>query len=76
MAKSNHALGAPVPRLALTVEEACVALGIGEDFWRVQIAPEVRIVRRGRRKLVAVAALEAWLAENGERVLDDLRSRA
>jgi hypothetical protein len=30
--------------------------------------PEVKIVRRGRVKLVAVAELERWLSENGERV--------
>jgi excisionase family DNA binding protein len=63
---------APVPRLALTVEEACAALGVGEDFFREQIAPELAIVRRGRRKLVAVAALEDWLAANGERILENL----
>jgi hypothetical protein len=63
---------APVPRLALTVEEACAALGVGEDFFRQQVAPELAIVRRGRRKLVAVAALEVWLAANGERIVEDL----
>jgi hypothetical protein len=72
VARSKLTLVAPVPRLALTVEEACAALGVGEDFFREQVMPELLIVRRGRRKLVAVAALEAWLAENGERVLDDL----
>lgn len=63
---------AAVPRLALTVEEACAALGVGEDFWREHVAPDVAIVRRGRRKLVAVAALEAWLGAHGERIADDL----
>lgn len=72
MARAHLRLAAPVPRLALSVEEACAALGVGEDFWREHVAPEVRIVRRGRRKLIAVTALEAWLAENGERILDDL----
>jgi len=60
---------APVPRLALSVEEACEALGVSWRFWHEEIEPEVRIVRRGRRKLVAVAALEAWLQANGERTL-------
>jgi hypothetical protein len=71
VARAGLSLVAAVPRLALTVEEASAALGVGEDFFREQVAPELLIVRRGRRKLVAVAALEAWLAENGERVLDD-----
>lgn len=61
---------ASVPRLALTIEEACEALGVSWDFWHEHIAPEVRIVRRGRRKLVPVAALAEWLDSNAERVLD------
>lgn len=72
VARSRLELVAPVPRLALSVEEACAALGVGEDFWREHIAAEVELVRRGRRKLVAVAALEAWLAANASRILDDL----
>lgn len=60
---------AAVPRLALSVEEACAALGVSWDFWQEHIAPEVRIVRRGRRKLIAVAELQRWLADNGETVL-------
>jgi hypothetical protein len=64
---------APVPRLALSIEEACAALGCSWDFWREHVAPEVRLVRRGRRKLVPVAELERWLADSVECVLDDLR---
>ena len=56
-------------RLALNVEEACAALGVSWDFWAEYIAPEVRIVRRGRRKLVAVRELERWLERNGETAL-------
>ena len=52
--------------LALNVEEACAALGVSWDFWAEHIAPEVRVVRRGRRKLVAVSELERWLERNGE----------
>jgi hypothetical protein len=32
----------PVPRLALSVEEACGALGVGRDFWHEHIVPELR----------------------------------
>ena len=56
-------------RLALSVAEACEALGVSWDFWSEYIAPEVRIVRRGRRKLVAVRELERWLERNGETAL-------
>lgn len=61
---------APVPRLALTVEEACLSLGVSWDFWHEHIAPEIRLVRRGRRKMVPVAELDRWLEENGERLLE------
>jgi excisionase family DNA binding protein len=53
-------------RLAVTVAEACEALGVSWDFWREHVAPELRIVRRGRRKLVPVSELSAWLERNAE----------
>jgi hypothetical protein len=58
-----------VPRLALSVEEACAALGVSWDFWQANIASEVKLVRRGRKKLIAVSALQEWLDANAERVL-------
>lgn len=60
----------PIPRVALSIDEACESLGVSWDFWHEHIAPDVRIVRRGRRKLVAVAELERFMAENAERVLE------
>lgn len=57
------------PQLALSVLEACAALGVSHDFWQEHVAPEIRIVRRGRRKLIAVRELERWLEASGERVL-------
>lgn len=61
---------AAVPRLALNVEEACAALGVSWDFWQEHIAPDLNVVRRGRRKLVAVRELERWLADNAEYALE------
>jgi hypothetical protein len=60
-----------VPRLALSVQEACEALGCGWDFFAEHVAPELRVVRRGRRKMIAVAELERWLEANAERALPD-----
>jgi excisionase family DNA binding protein len=51
-----------LPRLALSPDEAAEALGVSRDYLDEHIAPELRWVRRGRRKLVAVAELERWLA--------------
>jgi hypothetical protein len=67
---------ARVPRLALSVAEGCEALGCGWDFFREHVAPDLRIVRRGRRKLVRVAELERWLDDHAERALPDATGRA
>ena len=48
-------------RLALTPTEAATALGVSRDFYDQHIAPELRIVRRGRRRLIPVRELERWL---------------
>jgi len=61
---------ATIPRLALSIEEACAALGVSWDYWREHVASEVRIVRRGRRKLVPVRELERFLERAAERVLE------
>lgn len=50
-----------IPRLALSPNEASAALGVSRDYFDEHIAHELRIVRRGRRKLVPVAELERWL---------------
>ena len=51
----------PVPRLALSPDEAAASLGVSRDYLDEHIAPELRWVRRGRRKFVAVAEVERWL---------------
>lgn len=61
---------APVPRLALNIEQACAALGVSWDVWREHVEPDVRLVRVGARKLVPVAELERWLAEHAEATLE------
>jgi hypothetical protein len=59
-----------VRRLALSPAEAAEALGVSRDFLDEHVGPELRWIRRGRRKLVAVAELERWLAESGARTLE------
>lgn len=52
----------PRLRLALSPSEAADALGVSRDFFDEHVAPELRLVRRGRKVLVAVSELERWLA--------------
>ena len=56
--------------LALSVQQACEALGVSWDVWHKSIEPDVRIVRLGRRKLIPVSELQRWLDEHAERVLE------
>jgi hypothetical protein len=65
----------PVPRLALSREQAANAIGVSTDFLDEHVVPEVRVVRRGRRKLIPVAELERWIRANAALPLEDERSR-
>jgi excisionase family DNA binding protein len=56
------------PALALSVEQACEALGVSWDTWRAHIEPDVPLVRLGRRKLIPVSELQAWLDRHAESV--------
>lgn len=60
-----------IPRIALTPAEAAAAIGVGPDFFDANVAPELELIRRGRKRLVPVQELERWVAENAERVLGD-----
>jgi hypothetical protein len=57
------------PRVTLTVAEACEALGVSWDTWHERIEPDVRLIRLGRRKLVAVYELERWARDHSEKTL-------
>jgi excisionase family DNA binding protein len=59
-----------VPRLALSPDEAAAALGVSRDFLDEHLASELRWIRRGRRRFVAVAELERWLASSAARTLE------
>jgi hypothetical protein len=63
---------ASTPPLALTAARAAGALDMSEDAFREHVAPELRWVRCGRKKLVAIAELERWLEQNASRMLDDV----
>lgn len=59
-----------VPRIALSPDEAAAALGVSRDYLDEHVAPELRWVRRGRRKFVAVRELEAWLDRAAARTVE------
>lgn len=44
---------------------------MGPDFFEENVAPELRLIRRGRKRLVPVTELERWIAENTERALGE-----
>ena len=56
----------PGPRLALSKAEAAEALGVSVDFLEAHVMPELRVVRKGRRRLIAVAELERWLEASAD----------
>lgn len=62
-------LATSVPRIALTPPEAAAAIGVGPDFFDANVAPELRLIRRGRKRLIPVSELERWAAENAEQAL-------
>jgi excisionase family DNA binding protein len=49
------------PGLALSPDEAASVLGVSRDYFDEHVIDELRVVRRGRRILVALAELERWL---------------
>ena len=59
---------APVPRIALTQQEACASLGCSEEFFVEHVRPHLRVVRRGRKRLFPVDELR--------RVVDMLAEKA
>ena len=61
-----------VPRLALSKTEAADALGVSVDFLEQHVLHELRIVRRGRRRLTPITELQRWIDLNAQRTLGDL----
>lgn len=60
---------APIPRIALTREEAAASLGMSLDSFERHVQPSIRLVRLGRVRLVPVAELEHWVDDNAQRTL-------
>jgi hypothetical protein len=58
----------PVPRIALTQQEACASLDCSEEFFVEHVRPYLRVVRRGRKRLFPVAELRRAVDEMAENV--------
>jgi hypothetical protein len=64
----------PVPRVALTREEAAAALGMSLDSFERYVQPDLRLMRCGRLRLVSVRELERWAEDHSEHVLKGVGS--
>lgn len=64
---SEVRLVASVPRLALSKAEAAAALGVSVDHLERHILGELRVVYRGRRRLIPVIQLQRWLDREATR---------
>lgn len=62
--------GSSVARLALSKAEAAAALGVSVDFLEQHVMAELRIVRRGRRRLIPVREIERWLEREAALTLE------
>jgi hypothetical protein len=62
-------------RIALTPGEAAQAIGCSRDFFDEHIGPELRWVRRGRLKFVAIVELQDWLRRSAALTLEVERTK-
>ena len=69
MRTGGTAGGSPL-RIALTSGEAAQAIGCSRDFFDEHIGPELRWVRRGRLKFVAIVELQEWFRRNAAMTLE------
>jgi hypothetical protein len=44
-----------------------LATVVGPDFFEENVAPELRLIRRGRKRLVPVVELERWVSASAGR---------
>jgi len=64
---------APVPRVALTREEAAASIGMSLDSFERYVQPHVRMIRRGKLRLVPIAELERFCEETAEATISPRR---
>jgi hypothetical protein len=57
--------------VALSKPEAAAALSMSIDSFERYVQPDLKVIRRGRLRLFAVAELERWCEAHGERTLPE-----
>jgi len=57
-------------RLSLSKAEAAGSLGCSVDFFDEHVMPDLRVVRAGRKVLISVRELEAWLERSAARTVE------
>lgn len=57
-----------VPRVALGRQEAAAALGMSLDSFERHVQPELRLIRRGKLRLIPLVELERWAIDNAESI--------
>jgi hypothetical protein len=60
---------ASIPRVALTREEAAAALSMSLDSFERHVQPELRLIRRGKLRLVPVSELQRWADDAAQRTI-------
>lgn len=58
-------------RLCYTLDEAAASLAVSRDFFDQHVRPELRVIRKGRLRLVPVSELAGWVDRNAARALGD-----
>jgi hypothetical protein len=56
----------------LTRQEAAAALGMSINSFERHVQPELRLVRRGKLRLIPVREIERWLEDNSDLALEPL----
>ena len=59
------------PRLALTKAEAAEALGMSINSFERHVQPELRLVRRGKLRVIPINEIERWLDSNAALTLGE-----
>jgi len=51
---------AGVPRVGLSRQDAAASLGMSLDSFERHVQPELKLIRRGKLRLIPVVELERW----------------